>query len=150
MRRPLVIYDFATAPFWNSLYLRKIWFSFLSVWNKATKKWQISHLFLEGLPGAPGHVMQVENTVEREQHVHAGDRQVVHNPVHQVVRLLRVKINFYFMKRKRNIDFLLKLQIFSRFWMQIVKYFLALHFQPIEIFKCFILVYYITFFYFNC
>ncbi len=31
MRRPLVIYDFATAPFWISLYMRKIWFSFLSV-----------------------------------------------------------------------------------------------------------------------
>ena len=33
MRSPLVIYiyDFATAPFWISLYVRKIWFSFLSV-----------------------------------------------------------------------------------------------------------------------
>ncbi len=31
MRRPLVIYDFATAPFWISLYLMKIWFSFVSV-----------------------------------------------------------------------------------------------------------------------
>ncbi len=31
MRRPLVIYDFATAPFWISLYMRKILFSFLSV-----------------------------------------------------------------------------------------------------------------------
>jgi hypothetical protein len=31
MRRPLVIYDFATAPFWFSSYMRKIWFSFLSV-----------------------------------------------------------------------------------------------------------------------
>ncbi len=28
MRRPLVIYDFATAPLWISLYTRKIWFSF--------------------------------------------------------------------------------------------------------------------------
>ncbi len=28
MRRPLVIYDFATAPFWISLYMNKIWFSF--------------------------------------------------------------------------------------------------------------------------
>ncbi len=28
MRRPLVIYDFATAPFWISSYMRKIWFSF--------------------------------------------------------------------------------------------------------------------------
>ncbi len=31
MSTPLVIYDFATAPFWISLYMRKIWFSFLSV-----------------------------------------------------------------------------------------------------------------------
>ncbi len=29
--RPLVIYDFATAPLWISLYTRKILFSFLSV-----------------------------------------------------------------------------------------------------------------------
>jgi len=28
MRRPLVIYNFATDPFWISLYLRKIWVSF--------------------------------------------------------------------------------------------------------------------------
>ncbi len=33
MKRPLVIYDFATAPFWISLYMRKILFSFLSVWT---------------------------------------------------------------------------------------------------------------------
>ncbi len=32
VRRPLVIYDFATAPFWISLYMGKFWFSFLSVW----------------------------------------------------------------------------------------------------------------------
>ncbi len=28
MRRPLVIYDFATALFWISLYMRKVWFYF--------------------------------------------------------------------------------------------------------------------------
>ncbi len=33
MRRPLLIYDFATAPLWISLYMRKIWFSFLSVYG---------------------------------------------------------------------------------------------------------------------
>ncbi len=33
MRRPLAIYVFATDPFWISLYMRKIWFSFLSVWT---------------------------------------------------------------------------------------------------------------------
>ncbi len=36
MRRPLVIYGFATAPLWISLYMRKIWFSFLSVYNAFT------------------------------------------------------------------------------------------------------------------
>jgi len=33
MRRPLVIYDFATVPFWISGYMRKILFSFLSVYS---------------------------------------------------------------------------------------------------------------------
>ncbi len=32
MRRPLVMYDFATAPLWISLHMRKVWFSFLSVY----------------------------------------------------------------------------------------------------------------------
>ncbi len=32
MRRPLVICDFATAPLWISLFMRKIGFSFLSVY----------------------------------------------------------------------------------------------------------------------
>ncbi len=31
LRRPLVMYDFATDPIWTSLYMKKIWFSFLSV-----------------------------------------------------------------------------------------------------------------------
>jgi hypothetical protein len=31
LRRPLVMFDFATVPFWISLGLRKILFSFLSV-----------------------------------------------------------------------------------------------------------------------
>ncbi len=33
MRRPLVIYDFAPDPFLIPLYLRKIFFSFLSLWD---------------------------------------------------------------------------------------------------------------------
>jgi hypothetical protein len=33
MRKYLVIYDFATAPFQISLYIRRLWFSFLSVWT---------------------------------------------------------------------------------------------------------------------
>ncbi len=32
LRRPFVIYDIANAPFWIFLYMRKILFSFLSVW----------------------------------------------------------------------------------------------------------------------
>ncbi len=32
IRKPFLIYDFATAPFWISLHMRKIWFSFLSVY----------------------------------------------------------------------------------------------------------------------
>ncbi len=36
MRRPLVIYDFATAPFRISLYIRQIWFSFLSVYGSTS------------------------------------------------------------------------------------------------------------------
>ncbi len=31
IRKPFLIYDFATASLWISLYMRKIWFSFLSV-----------------------------------------------------------------------------------------------------------------------
>ncbi len=31
IRKPFLIYDFATAPIWISLYMRKIFFSFLSV-----------------------------------------------------------------------------------------------------------------------
>jgi hypothetical protein len=38
MRRPLVIYDFATAPLWISLHMRKILFSFLSVFNAPIEK----------------------------------------------------------------------------------------------------------------
>ncbi len=33
MRRPLVIYDFPPDPFWISLYMRKIFFSFLTMMN---------------------------------------------------------------------------------------------------------------------
>ncbi len=33
IRKPFLISDFATAPLWISLYSRKIWFSFLSVWG---------------------------------------------------------------------------------------------------------------------
>ncbi len=54
MKRPLVIYDFATAPFWISLYIRKIIFFFI---NEPSKKVLISqhyplraHLTLSSTP----------------------------------------------------------------------------------------------------
>jgi hypothetical protein len=34
IRKPFLIYDFATASIWISLYMRKILFSFLSVWYR--------------------------------------------------------------------------------------------------------------------
>ncbi len=37
IRKPFLIYDFATAPLWISLYMRKIWFSYLSVYRRANK-----------------------------------------------------------------------------------------------------------------
>ncbi len=33
IRKPFLIYDFATAPLYISLYMRKLWFSFLSVYT---------------------------------------------------------------------------------------------------------------------
>jgi hypothetical protein len=48
LRRPLVRYDFATAPFWISLYMRKILISFLSVrrrWNLQDNKVIIASRF---------------------------------------------------------------------------------------------------------
>ncbi len=33
IRKPYLIYDFGTAPLWISLYMAKIWFSFLSVYT---------------------------------------------------------------------------------------------------------------------
>ncbi len=45
MRRPLVMYDFATAPLWISLYMRKILFSFLSVHRSAGPLVSPWHLF---------------------------------------------------------------------------------------------------------
>ncbi len=51
MRRPLVLYDFATAPFWISLCMRKNFFSFLSVYSATYRPreeicyhWATNHL----------------------------------------------------------------------------------------------------------
>jgi hypothetical protein len=38
LRRPLVTYDIAASPFWISLYMRKIFFSFLSVGRRTVQK----------------------------------------------------------------------------------------------------------------
>ncbi len=45
IRKPFLIYDFATAPLWISLYMRKIWFSFLIVC--------LTSLFLVSRPLSP-------------------------------------------------------------------------------------------------
>ncbi len=45
MRRPLAIYDFATAPFWISLLMSKIVFNFLSLYPS---QWHLSSNFLPG------------------------------------------------------------------------------------------------------
>ena len=41
--------------------------------------------------GTPAHIIQVEDTVERQQHVHAGDGEVVDNAIEEVVDLLRME-----------------------------------------------------------
>ncbi len=46
MRRPLVIYDFETDLFWISLYLRKIFYSFLSVHSAEYWKTRPAHCTL--------------------------------------------------------------------------------------------------------
>ena len=50
LRRPFIIYDFATASFWISLYMRKILFSFLSVYNRNFQI-KVSDRKMSGLPG---------------------------------------------------------------------------------------------------
>jgi len=42
-RKPLLIYDFANAPLWISLYVRKIWFSFLSVYGFRNSRIKVGH-----------------------------------------------------------------------------------------------------------
>ena len=39
IRKPFLIYDFATAPSWISLYMRKILFYFLSVYTLLDKRY---------------------------------------------------------------------------------------------------------------
>ncbi len=39
MRRALVIYDFATDPFWNSSYMRKIWLFYQRINRSQTYEW---------------------------------------------------------------------------------------------------------------
>ncbi len=34
IRKPFLIFDFATVPLWISLYMKKIWFSILSLWGR--------------------------------------------------------------------------------------------------------------------
>ncbi len=48
IRKPFLIYEFATAPLWISLYIRKVWFSFLSVYA-CTKTVHCSYCILIAL-----------------------------------------------------------------------------------------------------
>jgi hypothetical protein len=70
-RRPLVIYDFATSPFWISLYIRKILFYFLSVWKGILDK------FLCGINCVPGMEVPVVGHDEAGgQDDHNQDQQI--------------------------------------------------------------------------
>ncbi len=42
IRKPFLIYDFATAPLWISLYMRKIWFSFYQCGQYKMRSWPSS------------------------------------------------------------------------------------------------------------
>ncbi len=69
MGRPLIIYDFATAPFWISLNMRKIWFPFLSVYSK--NGWDLAEWLERLTANAPvatvlGSIPASVGTVESE------------------------------------------------------------------------------------
>ncbi len=59
IRRPLVIYDFATAPFWISLYMREILFPFLSVQVRMRRIHQLQFLTCGGGLNAHQHQVQL-------------------------------------------------------------------------------------------
>ncbi len=42
IRKPFLLYDFATAPLWISLYMRKFWFSFSLYCNSA----EVFHIYV--------------------------------------------------------------------------------------------------------
>ncbi len=67
IRRPLVIFDFSTAPFWISLYMRKIQFSFLSVQVRSClyftfKGWHIYVYSIRAIVRLCGVPYRVEST----------------------------------------------------------------------------------------
>ncbi len=43
IRKPFLIFDFATVPLWISLYMIKIWFSILSLWGRE-RRWGGVHV----------------------------------------------------------------------------------------------------------
>ncbi len=43
IRKPFLVYDFATAPLWISLYMRKIWFLFYQCRGSQHRRWGRKH-----------------------------------------------------------------------------------------------------------
>ncbi len=52
-RWSIVIYDFAIDPFWISFYMRKMWFSFLSVYSTVTNLVYTTLFFLDPVYSEP-------------------------------------------------------------------------------------------------
>ncbi len=61
IRKLFLIYDFATSPLWISLYMRKIWFSFLSVC--AVQKGALTLYFFEISTGIKRRMLDISKKV---------------------------------------------------------------------------------------
>jgi hypothetical protein len=69
MRRPLVIYDFAGAPLWISLYMRKILFFKSGIFFEGLPPERESplHQVLQGL--SPGDPLLAQHTLHHTNHI---------------------------------------------------------------------------------
>ncbi len=83
IRKPFLIYDFATASLWISLYMRKIWFSFLSVYT--VQYTGISRTAING--------MGVNVIVNHKQ-----DFQILHNSVTWIFEHLMIQSHVLILK----------------------------------------------------
>jgi hypothetical protein len=61
IRKPFLIYDLATVPLWISLYMRKIWFSFLSV------QADILHNFQNGCHNVHQYLLGPQDCIKSDQ-----------------------------------------------------------------------------------